>query len=100
MTHLWTVPPVALPPNACGCAADGALLALGRIAAAAGARLICEGPFSRVDRGAGRPRITRLPYFPQESQKLLSSFEVLVLAGAGPPVAQFGYRWDQRPQLC
>jgi acetolactate synthase I/II/III large subunit len=73
--------------------AGGALLALGRIAAAAGVQLICEGPFSRVDRGAGHPRISRLPYFPQEAQKLLRSFQVLVLAGARAPVAQFGYRW-------
>ena len=37
----------------------------GRIAAVTGATLLIEGAFSRLERGAGRPNMRRLPYFPQ-----------------------------------
>jgi acetolactate synthase-1/2/3 large subunit len=37
----------------------------GRISAVTGATLICDGAFSRIERGVGMPDLLRLPYFPQ-----------------------------------
>lgn len=45
--------------------AGGALELAGRVAAATGAALLCENAFARLDRGAGRPDLRRLPYFPE-----------------------------------
>lgn len=41
--------------------------AAGLVAAATGATLLASTSFARMDRGAGRPCPTRLPYFPQEA---------------------------------
>lgn len=75
-----------------GCAADGALAAAGRIASSLGAALLCESLPSRIDRGAGRPNATRIPYFPQEAAEELRKYEVLLLVDVRRPVAQFGYK--------
>ncbi|KAJ9533487.1 hypothetical protein QJQ45_026522 [Haematococcus lacustris] len=72
--------------------AGGALHAAGLVAAATGASLMCENAFARVDRGAGLPVLTRLPYFPQESEQALSKFDMVVVVDAKLPVASFGYR--------
>lgn len=64
----------------------------GRIAAVTGAALICENAFARIDRGAGQPSPQRLSYFPQEAEKELKAFDILVCAGTRLPVAMFGYR--------
>lgn len=69
---------------------DG-LVAAGRIAAATGARLLCDTFAPRLERGAGRIVIERLPYFAEQLVESLASVEQLVLVGSTPPVAFFAY---------
>ncbi len=64
--------------------------AAGRIAAATGALLYSETFPARTERGGGLPDIDRLPYFPEPAIAALADARV-VLAGAIPPVAYFGY---------
>lgn len=76
-------------------AGDGAsgegLAVAGRIAAATGARLVCETFPARIERGDGHPLLERLPYFPEQALAALAGVRTLVLAGARAPVAFFGY---------
>jgi acetolactate synthase I/II/III large subunit len=67
------------------------LQAAGRIAAAAGCRLMCETFPARVERGRGMPAVERLPYFPEQAIDALQGLDGIVLAGAPSPVAFFGY---------
>ncbi len=67
------------------------LAAAGRIAQKTGCRLVCETFPSRIERGAGRPPVEKLPYFPEQALEMLSKYQAIVLAGALPPVAFFGY---------
>jgi acetolactate synthase I/II/III large subunit len=67
------------------------LKAAARIAAASKCKLMCETFPARWERGAGTPIIERLPYFPEPAIAALSPFKSVVLAGASPPVAFFGY---------
>lgn len=67
------------------------LLAAGRIAAATGVRLMCDTFAPRLERGAGRVVIERLPYFAEQLVESLAAVEQLVLVGATPPVAFFAY---------
>ncbi len=68
------------------------LRAAGQIAAASSCTVFCETFPARMARGAGLPRIARLPYFPEQAAQALAHFETLVLVGARAPVAFFGYR--------
>ncbi len=68
------------------------LHAAARVAAATGAALLCDVFPAHVDRGVGRPRVEKLPYFPEQAQERLSGCDTLVLAGARSPVAFFGYQ--------
>ncbi len=63
----------------------------GAIAAATGADLYCDTFPARVERGAGRPRVTRLPYFPEQLVALLGGYQRVVIAGTRSPVSFFGY---------
>jgi acetolactate synthase-1/2/3 large subunit len=65
--------------------------AASRIAGATGCQIRSIFAVSRVDGGAGRPQIKRLPYFPEHVQHVLSKFKRIVLAGADPPVSFFAY---------
>jgi acetolactate synthase I/II/III large subunit len=67
------------------------LAAAARIAGKTGCRLVCETFPSRIERGAGRPAVEKLPYFPEQALEMLSKYEAIVLAGARAPVAFFGY---------
>ena len=67
------------------------LLAASRIAAATGARLLCETFPTRLTRGAGLPAIDRLGYFAEAAQAQLDGVKHLVLAGARSPVSFFAY---------
>ncbi len=62
-----------------------------RIASVTGCQLRTIFSPARVDAGAGRPGIKRLPYFPEQIQHVLSKVKRLVLAGAKPPVSFFAY---------
>ena len=47
----------------------------GRIAAATNAKLLVPYPFPRLERGAGRPAVDRVPYVPQQAIELLKEFQ-------------------------
>ncbi len=80
-----------------------ALETLGRIAAATGVRTICDTFAARIERGAGRPVVERLPYFPEDAVKLLAGLTDLILVGVKAPVTFFAYP-DQpsetAPEAC
>jgi acetolactate synthase-1/2/3 large subunit len=61
----------------------------GRIAAATDATLLVPYPFARVERGAGRPIVDRVPYVPAQASALLRDFRQLILVGAAQPVSYF-----------
>jgi len=67
------------------------LVAAGKIAAKTGARLVCDTFAPRIERGAGRVRIERMPYFGEHAAEFLGGTELLVLVGARPPVSFFAY---------
>lgn len=67
------------------------LTKLGKIAAKTGAALMCQTSNRRVDRGAGRVAVTRLPYPIDQAIAMLKEFEALVLVGAPEPVGFFAY---------
>ena len=70
----------------------------GRIAAASGARLMCDTFAPRLARGAGRVVVERIPYFAEQIVEFLSNVEVLILVGAKPPVSFFAY--PGKPSWC
>jgi acetolactate synthase I/II/III large subunit len=63
----------------------------GRIAAKTGCQLLCENLNARVERGAGRVPVARIPYVVDAACKMLHAYDHVVLAGAKPPVAFFAY---------
>ncbi len=76
-----------------GAALRGAALdAAGRIAAHCGARLLCNTFNARWERGAGRVPVEPLPYYAERAVAALADRRHLLLVGAAPPVAFFGYR--------
>lgn len=70
---------------------EDALEIAGRIAAATGAKLICETFPARLERGAGRVVVERLPYFGEWAAEVLKDFKSIVFIGAEPPVSFFAY---------
>ena len=68
-----------------------ALEQAGRIRAATGARLVCETFPARLQRGAGRVGVERLPYFGEKAAEALDGLETIAFVGASPPVSFFGY---------
>jgi acetolactate synthase I/II/III large subunit len=67
------------------------LAAATRIAAATGARVLCETFPARLERGAGVPAVDRLAYFAEAATAQLDGAKHLVLAGAKSPVSFFAY---------
>ncbi|ABS62378.1 thiamine pyrophosphate protein domain protein TPP-binding [Parvibaculum lavamentivorans DS-1] len=74
------------------------LAAAGRIAAASGARIMCDTFAPRLQRGAGRVVIERIPYFAEQMVETLASVEQLILVGSKPPVSFFAY--PGKPSWC
>ncbi|MBP8307249.1 MAG: acetolactate synthase large subunit [Burkholderiaceae bacterium] len=70
---------------------DGALVSAGRIAARTGCALMSEFAVARVQRGAGRVAVARMPYVVEVAQAALARFRKVVLVGTTPPVAFFAY---------
>ena len=70
---------------------DPSLESAGRVAAATGAALLCETFSARLERGAGRVPLQRIPYFPDLASEYLKEFEQMILIGAQRPVAFFAY---------
>lgn len=75
-----------------GAALRADMLALaGDIAAATGAGLWCETACARIERGAGRVPIRRLPYPVDMARDAMADYAAIVLIGARAPVAFFAY---------
>ncbi|WP_213780695.1 acetolactate synthase large subunit [Caballeronia sp. dw_276] len=68
-----------------------ALIAAGKIAAKTGARLVCDTFAPRIERGASRVHVDRLPYFGEVATEFLAGTQMLILVGARPPVSFFAY---------
>ncbi len=67
------------------------LRAAGKIAARAGVRLMCDTFFPRMQRGAGRVAVERMPYFAEQVAQTLAGTDLIVLVGAQAPVSFFAY---------
>ncbi len=70
---------------------ERALALAGRIAAKTGCRLITEGSNARLERGAGRVEVNRIPYVVERALGVLGEVRQMVLVGAKAPVAFFAY---------
>ncbi len=70
---------------------ERSLIAAGRIAAATGAKLLCETFPARLERGAGLPAVERLGYLAEFAVAQLQGLRHLVVIGAAPPVSFFAY---------
>ena len=69
----------------------------GRIAAKTGARILAQTFNRRMERGAGRVPIERIPYPVDQALKTLEGVKHIVLAGSRVPVAFFAY--PDKPSL-
>jgi acetolactate synthase-1/2/3 large subunit len=63
----------------------------GRIAAATGCALLTEWSNARLERGADRVTVNRIPYPVEEALDMLAPYRRIVLVGSRPPVAFFAY---------
>lgn len=70
---------------------EDALRVARRIAEATGADLVAEVFPARIERGAGRPAIDRLPYLPEFARTRLGRTRHLVRVDAARPAAFFAY---------
>ena len=69
----------------------------GRIAAKTGCGILTEGANTRLERGAGRVQVDRIPYVVEQAVKVMEAAGDLVLVGAREPVAFFAY--PDKPSL-
>lgn len=74
------------------------LVAAGRIAAATGARIMCDTFAPRVERGAGLVMVERIPYFAEQIVETFAEVEELILVCTKPPVSFFAY--PGKPSWC
>ena len=70
---------------------EHALKTAGRIQRRIGCDLLAPTLPGYMDRGPGLPIVERIPYFPERAADMVSSYEVVVFAGAAEPVTFFGY---------
>jgi acetolactate synthase I/II/III large subunit len=63
----------------------------GAIARKTGARILAQGSNARLQRGAGRVPVERVPYPVPHALQVLKDVQRLILVGAKAPVAFFGY---------
>jgi acetolactate synthase-1/2/3 large subunit len=70
----------------------------GRVAEATGAALLCDTFLPRLQRGAGRVELSRIPYFAEQIVDFLEGYEEIILVGAQPPVSFFAY--PGKPSWC
>ncbi len=69
----------------------GPLAAAAGICAASGARMMAQNANARIERGAGRTPIERVPYPVDLAVKALAGLRHLILVGAAAPVGFFAY---------
>jgi acetolactate synthase I/II/III large subunit len=67
------------------------LTTAGKIAAATGAKLFAPYPVTRLQRGAGLPKVERVQYVLEAGIEQFKEFRQLILVGAQAPVAYFAY---------
>jgi len=67
------------------------LTAAGRVAAKSGARIACDTFTARLQRGAGRVVLQRIPYFAEQIVEFFQDTEQLIIVGSKPPVSFFAY---------
>ena len=67
------------------------LATAGRISAATGAKLLAPYPITRLERGAGLPKVDRVQYVLEPAVEQFKEFRQLILVGARAPVAYFAY---------
>lgn len=70
---------------------EGPLRRAAQIAEATGARVIAQQSNARVERGAGRVPVERVPYPVDQATKFLAGTTQLILIGAKAPVTFFAY---------
>jgi acetolactate synthase I/II/III large subunit len=80
-----------------GLTSGAALVHAGKIAARSGAQLLAPFAFTRIERGAGRPPVARIPYVTGQAVNQLSKFSQFILVDAPPPVSFFAH--PQRPSV-
>ncbi len=68
-----------------------------RIAAAAGAKVMCEQTNARCEHGKGRNAPPRIPYMVDDAVNVLAEFDAVILIGARAPVAFF--QFPDRPNV-
>jgi acetolactate synthase I/II/III large subunit len=81
----------------------GGMEAAGRVSRATGARVFLHRFAARYERGAGRFEGTRIPYFPEAAEKVLTGLKHLILVETAPPVSFFAYpgrRSCPAPEEC
>ena len=76
---------------------ESALRVAGGIAARTGAGLMTQLANARVQRGAGRVAVDRIPYPVDEALGVLAQYQHIILVGADAPVAFFAY--PDKPSL-
>lgn len=64
---------------------------LDRIAQATGARWMTDTFVPRIQRGAGRVDVARLPYFGEQAAEVLAGTRHLILVSTQPPITFFAY---------
>jgi len=74
-----------------GALSAGNLEIAGRIAAGTGCALLSEWSNARLERGAGRVAIGRVPYPIDQALEVLEPFRRIVLIGARAPIGFFAY---------
>ncbi len=67
------------------------LAAAARIRAKTGCDLFSVTFPSRIERGAGRVSVARIPYFPDHARTLLAPYEAALFSGTDEPATFFGY---------
>ncbi|MEM9623432.1 MAG: acetolactate synthase large subunit [Pseudomonadota bacterium] len=82
--------PCLLLCNGAAVSAEGLAL-LGQIAAKTGAQVMGDTFISRIERGAGRFDIPRLPYFAEQAEAVLQPFRHIILVDTKAPVSFFAY---------
>ncbi|MCA3564378.1 MAG: acetolactate synthase large subunit [Methylocystis sp.] len=70
---------------------EGTLDLAAAIAARTGARIMGRTSLARIERGAGRIELPRLPYYVDQALEALKDVETLILVSADDPVSFFGY---------
>ena len=62
-----------------------------RIAQKTGARVVMDTFVGRVQRGAGRAEVQRLPYFGEQAAEVLAGTQHLILLSTQAPITFFAY---------